>query len=112
MGFASELIPDLPVLPDLSYEVDTAIDGVVLPQATGGAGALVYALEPHVPGLTFDPASRTLSGTPTQAGEYSMTYTATDAQSTVVAVPFTITVLPSISGTWRTTGCICGTTTT
>ena len=100
---ASELIPDLPVLPDLSYEVDTAIAGVVLLQATGGDGALVYSLEPEVPGLTFNPASRTLSGAPTKAGEYSMTYTVTDAQGTVVALPFTITVLPSFRGTWRLT---------
>ena len=103
LGFASELIPDLPVLPDLSGEVDVAIAGAVLLQATGGDGALVYSLEPEVPGLAFDPASRTLSGTPTKAGEYPMTYTVTDAQGTVVALPFTITVLPSFRGTWRLT---------
>ena len=103
LGFASELIPDLPVLPDLSAEVDAAIDGVELPQATGGHGALVYSLQPEIPGLRFDPVSRMLSGTPTEAGEYSMTYAVTDARSTVVARPFTISVLPSIRGTWRTT---------
>ena len=62
LGFASELIPDLPVLPDLSAEVDAAIDGVELPQATGGHGALVYSLQPEIPGLTFDAASRMLTG--------------------------------------------------
>ena len=103
LGFASELIPDLPVLPDLSGEVDTAIDGVQLLPATGGYGALVYSLEPEVPGLKFDPVSRMLSGTPTEAGEYSMTYAVTDARSTVVARTFTISVLPSIRGTWRRT---------
>ena len=101
LGFASELIPDLPVLQDRTFYVDTAITAFSLPAATGGDGELVYSLEPPVPGLSFDGATRTLSGTPTKDGEYSVTYEVTDAQGTVVALGFDVTVIPSFRGTWR-----------
>ena len=71
-----------------------AMDPVVLPEATGGNGELTYALTskpagpPSIPspvsaspppGLSFDPATRTLSGTPTTNGTWSVAYTAVDA---------------------------------
>ncbi len=46
---------------------------VTLPEASDGDGTLSYTLSPDVPGLTFDPATRTLSGTPTTPDTYSMT---------------------------------------
>ena len=101
LGFALEPIPNLPVLPDLAYEVDTAITALSLPAATGGDGELVYSLDPPVPGLSFDGATRTLSGTPTKDGVYPVTYEVTDAQGTVVALSFDVTVIPSFRGTWR-----------
>lgn len=52
-----------------------------LPAASGGNGALSYHLEPAVPGLTFDGSRRTLAGTPSRAGEYSMTYRVEDADA-------------------------------
>ncbi len=67
--------------PDLQWAKDESIGSVVLPAATGGNGELIYALSPKPPaGVTFDPATRTLSGAPTvkQAAE-TYTYTATDA---------------------------------
>ncbi|MCY3596937.1 MAG: hypothetical protein OXG71_05805 [Rhodospirillales bacterium] len=72
-----------------------AMEPLVLPEATGGNGELTYALTsrskpanpaltPVVsasppPGLSFDPAKRTLSGTPTAKGTWSVSYTAVDA---------------------------------
>ena len=41
------------------------------PVALGGNGALSYELRPAIPGLTFDPAARTLSGTPGAADTYA-----------------------------------------
>ena len=49
-----------------------------LPAAQGGEDALTNSLDPDVPGLTFDAATRVLSGTSTTPGVYQMTYTATD----------------------------------
>ena len=54
---------------------------LVLPAATGGAGALTYALTPALPaGLAFDPAARTVSGTPSApSSSATYTYAATDS---------------------------------
>ena len=60
----------------------------VLPPANGGdmisrneSGQLpyFYAVSGLPPGLSFDPLTRTVTGTPTQAGTYTVTYTADDA---------------------------------
>ena len=77
---------------DRTYTTGTAIAALELPAANGGDGALTYSLAPNVPGLTFDPATRRLSGTPTRAGTYDMTYTATDADGDTDSLRFTITV--------------------
>ena len=70
-------------IPDKSYDRDLPIDSETLPAATGGDGALTYAISPHLPaGLTFDPATRLLSGTPTTAQPATLyTYTATDSDA-------------------------------
>ena len=52
----------------LYYTVSLPIADLVLPGATGGVAPLVYDLDFEDLGLTFDPVSRTLSGTPTIAG--------------------------------------------
>ena len=76
-------------------------DGValVLPEAGAGNGPLTYSLQPEVPGLEFDAATRTLSGTPTVADAYPMTYLAVDADantadSDAATLTFMITVVP------------------
>ena len=85
---------------ELTYEVGTAIEPVTLPEIPEGRGTppYSYALTPALPaGLTFDPATRTISGTPlvaSPATEY--TYVATDAANASVALPpFTIEVQAS-----------------
>ena len=76
----------------------------------GGEKDLVYSLSPAVPGLTFDAATRVLSGTPTTPGTYDMTYTAKDSATggTMESVTFTIavdarplTAEERIRGTWQ-----------
>ncbi|WP_138992356.1 family 78 glycoside hydrolase catalytic domain [Larkinella sp. C7] len=54
--------------------------------------ALTYALSGTVPGLGFNASTRVLSGTPTTAGTFSLTYTATDAQNLDEQVEVTVTV--------------------
>ena len=65
---------------DQRYRQHAAIAPLVLPAATGGEGAVTYALAPALPaGLSFDAATRTLSGAPSVATAASTwTYTATD----------------------------------
>ena len=91
-----DLKPSFPVAagPDLRYRVGRARPPETLPAAEGGDGALTYALTPALPpGLSFAPATRTLSGTPTAArGRAGYTLTATDEDGDAAALPFAITV--------------------
>ena len=87
-----------------NIEISTLVKGraiadVPLPEAAGGSGreSLPYSLTPDVPGLTFDAAARVLSRTPTEAGTYAMTYTATDARSNTASLSFTIKVVDGLS---------------
>ena len=113
-----------PVAPDVRFsaekltislpamEVGKALSPTTLPEAIGGKEGLVYSLSPDVPGLTFDAATRVLSGTPTTPDTYNMTYTATDSATggTMESVTFAIVVNPRpltnrerILGTWQNT---------
>lgn len=66
-------------LVDTTYEVtrNIAITDIVLPAATGGNDTIVYTVTGLPTGLTFNAATRTISGTPNAAaGAYSATATA------------------------------------
>ena len=75
-----------------TYTVGTAIDALTLPEASGGNGTLTYSLTPNVPGLSFNASTRQLTGTPSTAGTYAMTYTVTDEDDDTDTLSFTITV--------------------
>ena len=76
-----------------AYTLNEAITPLVLPAATGGSGALTYSLGPEIPpGLAFEALQRTLSGTPTMAGTWPMTYTVRDESGATDKLDFTITV--------------------
>ncbi len=71
-----------------------------LPEARGGDGALTYSLSPALPaGLTFNPATRTLSGAPLQtAAPRTFEYTVTDSdvsEPDTASLSFTIEVAVS-----------------
>ena len=83
-----------------TYTVGTSIGTVTLPPATGGNGALTYALAPALPsGLTFTAADRTITGTPAGTAQAATTYTYTASDNDVDTTPadtatltFTITI--------------------
>ena len=81
-----------PIIEIPALTVGVAMSSVTLPAATGGSGELTYSLQPEIPGLTFAASRRVLSGTPTAAGSYSMTYGATDTREVTASLRFTITV--------------------
>ncbi|WP_419912951.1 S8 family serine peptidase [Candidatus Poriferisodalis sp.] len=81
---------------------------VVLPPAYGGTGALSYHLWDNdtarplaevVGGLSFDSASRVLSGTPTRAGRYAVTYWAQDRNGATVSAYSSISFGSGTQGT-------------
>ncbi len=84
---------------DQTYTAGTAIDSLVLPEATGGTGALTYRVLGLPAGLVFDAATRTLSGTPSAAtdGAGEVFYTVEDEASAVALLTFSITVNVGLS---------------
>ena len=88
-------------IPDAAYTKGHPITAMTLPAAntTYAVGSVTYALTGLPAGLSFDPTSRMLTGTPnpTNTGTITATYTATDAARNADDVPFTITVNPVVS---------------
>ena len=76
-----------------AWVVGTAVN-LTLPVATGGIGAKTYSLSPATPGgIHFTAATRVLSGTPTgRFTSATFRYIATDADSNMVELTFTIVV--------------------
>ena len=86
-----------------TYTAGTLIAPLTLPAASGGDGPLTYSLSPSVAGLSFSASTRRLTGTPTSAGTYNMTYTVTDADGDAARLSFVV-VVDRASATTETTG--------
>ncbi|MET1055318.1 MAG: putative Ig domain-containing protein [Pedobacter sp.] len=70
----------------VNYPVQT------IPAASGGTGPYTYAAANVPPGLTFDPVTREITGTPAQSGTFTISVTVTDAAGSSVTTPYTLTV--------------------
>ena len=79
---------------DQTYTAGTAIDALLLPTASGGKGTLTYSLVGLPAGLSFNSATRLLSGAPAAAtnGAVSVTYIVTDEGGSAAVLTFSITV--------------------
>ncbi len=84
---------------DQTWMVDTQITAVTLPAAMGGNGTVSYELMPTLPtGVSFDTATRVVSGTPTvAAAQATYTWRAKDSDSNTAntdtaALTFELTV--------------------
>ena len=88
--------PPIELADAYTYMVGEAIDPVLFPAAAAGLGTppLTYSLSPDLPaGLTFDSATRTLSGTPTAASAATdYTYTVTDVNGSSGSWPTPINI--------------------
>ena len=76
-----------------SYTAGTAIHALELPAAVGGEGSITYSVSDLPAGLSFDPATRMISGTPEAEGSMDVTYTAMAGDESA-SLMFTITVNP------------------
>ncbi|MDE3071430.1 MAG: putative Ig domain-containing protein, partial [Pseudomonadota bacterium] len=73
--------------------VNTAMVTYAAPAATDTDGDTISYSATGLPaGITFNPVTRTFSGTPTVTGTSTVTYTATDSRGAAVSATFTITV--------------------
>ncbi len=88
--------------PALEFLEGSAIDPVTLPAATGGNGALTYALAADLGnGLAFEAATRVISGTPAApAATTTHTLTATDADGDTATLAFTLVVKADLQPTY------------
>ena len=93
-GFAADA-----AVADQTYAAGTAIESLVLPAASGGTGTLTYRILGLPAGLSFDSATRTLSGTPSAAtdGAVEVSYIVTDEGGSVALLNFNITVTTGMS---------------
>ena len=89
-----------------TYTANTVVAALELPEAMGGKGTLTYTLTPTLPGgLSFDPNTRMLTGTPDtgDASTIRYAYTVRDTSGNEAILSFTIKVdyeatLVSITG--------------
>ena len=77
----------------LQVVVGQAVD-LTLPPVSGGTPPLSYSVSGLPSGLSFDPATRTISGTPTAVSEaVAVIYTVTDASGASNSLPFLVSVV-------------------
>ena len=76
-----------------NYARNSAIDDLILPEASGGATPYTYAVSGLPAGLSFDTATRIISGTPTTLGSSTVTYTVTDANGLEFPFQFQINIV-------------------
>ena len=75
------------------FTVGVEITPVTLPAASGGDAPLTYTLIPTVPGLTLNPTTRVLTGTPTTAAPLASYFIrAIDVDDETTQINFDITV--------------------
>ena len=84
---------------DQTYERGVPIADLVLPEATGGTNPYTYSLVPAPPaGLSFDPGTRMLGGTPSVVTAQTMyTYKVADASAMSDSLQFAIEVISPVS---------------
>ena len=81
---------------DKRYETNSPAAPFTLPTADGGDGALAYTLSPSTApnGMSWDPETRTISGTPTDVTQSTAyTWEAVDSDGDTASLSFTIEVV-------------------
>ena len=94
---AEDLFPTLATISDTNAKL-TKLFTLQLSAGSGGDGVLDYDATGLPPGLSFVKSTRTITGTPTTANKYEVTYTAADEDDDVASQNFFIEVfaMPSL----------------
>ena len=91
LAFAEGMMID-----DVGVTAGSPMSAVELPEAAGGEGDIAYTVSDLPAGLSFDAATRTISGSAEAEGSTEVTYTATAGDESVT-LTFSITVNPPLS---------------
>ncbi|PTK98691.1 YSIRK signal domain/LPXTG anchor domain surface protein, partial [Staphylococcus haemolyticus] len=96
--------PTVKAIGNQTKEVNTAIDSIKI-DATDNSGQAVTNKVSGLPaGVTFNPDTNIISGTPTKVGSYPITVTTTDADGNETTTSFTITVEDTTAPTVKAIG--------
>lgn len=88
------------VLPNASLvdgTVGTAYPTQLIPSATGGTTPYTYVATNLPPGLSFNPTTREITGTPTTTGTFTVNVQVTDAANVTASNSYTIKVVAPLS---------------
>ena len=98
-GDSTLAFADGTTIPNQSYTAGTPIPPLVLPEALGGTLPLRYSISALPAGLSFDAATRTISGDPSTVTDeaVSIIYTVVDSDGKAAALTFTIKVNAKLS---------------
>ncbi|GAB3896682.1 hypothetical protein GCM10028803_14540 [Larkinella knui] len=92
-GTPTNAAPVAPAVSALTATVNTAFTSSALPVFTDAENdPLTYTLTGLPNGLSFNAGTRVITGTPTQQGAFTLTYSATDNKHPAVATTLTLTV--------------------
>ncbi|WP_198673086.1 putative Ig domain-containing protein, partial [Staphylococcus epidermidis] len=84
--------PTVESVADQTQEVNTEIEPIKIEAKDNSGQAVTNKVEGLPEGVTFDEATNTISGTPSEVGSYTVTITATDENGNSETTTFTIDV--------------------
>ncbi|WP_126713796.1 putative Ig domain-containing protein, partial [Staphylococcus epidermidis] len=84
--------PTVEDIADQTQEVNTEIEPIKIEATDNSGQAVTNKVEGLPDGVTFDEATNTISGTPSEVGRYDITVTTTDESGNVTETTFTIDV--------------------
>ncbi|MDH8977567.1 putative Ig domain-containing protein [Staphylococcus epidermidis] len=84
--------PTVESVADQTQEVNTEITPIKIEATDNGGQAVTNKVEGLPAGVTFDEATNTISGTPSEVGSYTVTVTTTDESGNATETTFTINV--------------------
>ncbi|WP_305809349.1 putative Ig domain-containing protein, partial [Staphylococcus epidermidis] len=84
--------PTVESVADQTQEVNTEIEPIKIESEDNSGRAVMNKVEGLPDGVTFDEATNTISGTPSEVGSYTVTVTTTDESGNATETTFTINV--------------------